>query len=139
MSAYDRDPEDPLEVFRRRDAGSPAVELAAAVMARALMDLSITQSRLHMRSGLHAHRIRKQAKAWLYCEAPFDDPSWPYYFPTLCDVLGLDADAVRLAYDQGKIAVDALTYSRTVPNPGGDHVSTYMLGRRRQGPTRWAS
>jgi hypothetical protein len=62
---------------------SPALRLRAAVLGAALMDV---------RKFPPTSRLGAEARAWLAS----DETTWPLSFVAICDVLGLDPEAVRV-------------------------------------------
>jgi len=75
------------DLWHRSRAISPERSLALAVLWQAFFDLRknrFAARRRHQRLYVEAYR-------W----AASDDRSWPYSFASLCDLLGLDVEAVR--------------------------------------------
>lgn len=66
---------------------SPEMRLAFAVFEDAVRAITHRSSLLHPR----AHEEFVQARAWILD----DDREWPFAFANLCDMFGLDVNAVR--------------------------------------------
>lgn len=100
-------------------ARCPEAKLMLAVLDNALDDLR----RYARIENVLAQRRLAETLAWF----EDDDTTWPYAFPNLCEVLGLDASAVRRQVRQGLPPLPT-TGHRTVRGQNGGH-GTRVCGR----------
>jgi len=77
----------PIQFFNVPDVSRPERGLMMAVLADAVRCIEKYRST----KTPHAEQEFYEAQGWLLA----DEPSWPYSFEHICDVLKLDADAVR--------------------------------------------
>ena len=77
----------PAQLLGRQTPDSPERQLMAAVLADA-----VSQYRQYaLVRGARAGGMFAEAARWIGS----DDVSWPYSFRNICDVLGIDGDALR--------------------------------------------
>jgi hypothetical protein len=83
------------DIWSRSATVPPERQLALAVVQEALHDLARFR---------FAHRRRGQRLYWqAYTWVADDDRQWPFSFVNLCEVLGLDVEAIRRHFfDQAK-------------------------------------
>lgn len=80
-------PAQVLHLWHHTTALAPERALAVAVLNQAVMDLQRYRD-----SGLRHHRpLHDAARDWILS----NDRAWPFSFASLCDLLGIDPDAVR--------------------------------------------
>ncbi|MEO8603449.1 MAG: hypothetical protein ABI629_12805 [bacterium] len=77
----------PSQYFRPPDNLAPERRLMMAILADVIR--CIEKYRSH--TDARGRRMFVQAKQWLVAE----EPSWPYSFQHICDLLDLEANAVR--------------------------------------------
>lgn len=85
----------------RVEKPSPEVELAAAVLSRAIMDLSFTGWWQKNAAKPAVSAVRASARDWFQSQ-----DERPFSFIHLCSVLRLDPDAARERILSGEVATD---------------------------------
>lgn len=114
-----------------QQASPPEVDLAAAVMSRAIMDLAYTGMNGPARRPYERREIavvREAAREWF-----LSDREHAYSFVHLCTVLGLDPSATRARVLSGQVATDGHS-NRREPN----HTGRMRVDLREKALERWA-
>lgn len=62
-----------------------------ALMRAVLNDALVCYQKRFLSHSRRAHRLAREAEAWLFC----DDDRWPFSFVNICDALGIEPAALR--------------------------------------------